>query len=128
MNRVFADTWFFLAILNPTDPHHAQAKAVSRNELRHRVTTDWVVLEIGDALSKQANRDTFIRFYDWIQQHSGTTIVPASRQLLEEGAHLYGRMKISRKRSPAIGTSSRRTSHRCWHETNDKKITPLTRA
>lgn len=25
MNRVFADTWFFLAILNPSDPNHARA-------------------------------------------------------------------------------------------------------
>ena len=89
MNRVFADTWFFLAVLNPSDPHYARAHAVSRSERRHRVTTDWVLLEVADALCRQGNRDVFIRFYDSIQEHPGITIVPASRQLLEDGIHLY---------------------------------------
>lgn len=38
--------------------------------------------------AKQATA-TFVRFYDWIRQHPGTTIVPASRQLVEDGIHLY---------------------------------------
>src|SRR5207253_6804793 len=74
---------------NPTDPHHSRAAAAARNEPRHRVTTDWVLVEIGDALSRAGNRDVFLRFYEWIRQHPGTTIVPASRQLMEDGVHLY---------------------------------------
>lgn len=89
MNSVFADTWFFLAILNPADPNHARALAASRTERRHRVTTDWVLVEVGDALSKMGNRDVFTGFYDWIQNHPGTTIVPASRTLMEDGIYLY---------------------------------------
>lgn len=89
MNLVFADTWFFLAILNPSDPNHPVALAASRSERRHRVTTDFVLVEVGDALSKTGNRDVFTRFYDWIQKHSGTTVIPASRQLLADGLHLY---------------------------------------
>lgn len=89
MNRVFADTWFFLAILNPSDPNHALALAASRAIRHQRVTTDWVLVEVGDALSQMGNRDVFIRFYDWIQNHAHITIVPASRQLLEAGIHLY---------------------------------------
>jgi predicted nucleic acid-binding protein len=46
-------------------------------------------VEVGDALSKTGNRDVFTRFYNWIHQHSGTTAIPASRQLLEDGVHLY---------------------------------------
>lgn len=89
MNAVFADTWFFLAILNPRDPNHERALAASRTERRHRVTTDWVLVEVGDALCQTGNRDVFTRFFDWINLHSGTTVVPASRQLLEDGVHLY---------------------------------------
>jgi hypothetical protein len=89
MNRVFADTWFFLAILNPSDPNHSQALAASRTVRQHRVTTDWVLVEVGDALSRMGNRDVFIRFYDWIQSYPGVTIVPAIRQLLEDGIFLY---------------------------------------
>jgi len=89
MNRVFADTWFFLAILNPADPNHSRALAASRTIRHHRVTTDWVLVEVGDALSQMGNRDVFTRFYDWIQQHPHTTIVPGSRKLLDDGVHLY---------------------------------------
>ncbi len=89
MNRVFADTWFFLAILNPSDPNHARALVASRTVRNHRVTTDWVLVEVGDALSRMGNRDVFIRFYDWIQGRHGITIVPATRKLLEDGISLY---------------------------------------
>ena len=89
MNRAFADTWFFLAILNPSDPNHARALNASRTVRNHRVTTDWVLVEVGDALSRMGNRDVFIRFYDWIQHRPGITIVPATRKLLEDGIYLY---------------------------------------
>ena len=89
MNLVFVDTWFYLAALNPADPYYARALAASHSERRHRVTTDWVLIEVGDALCRHGNRDIFSRFYDWIHQHSGTTIVPATRALLADSVHLY---------------------------------------
>lgn len=89
MSRVFADTWFFLAVLNPSDPQHARAIAMSRDELRHRVTTDWVLVEVGDALCQRGNREVFVQFFDWLKMHRVTTVVPASRALLEEGLQLY---------------------------------------
>ena len=85
MSAVFADTWFFLALLNRADPGHARATRLSRDDHRHRVTTDWVLVEVGDALARTGNRDVFAGFYDWIRNHSGTTIVPATRSLLENG-------------------------------------------
>jgi predicted nucleic acid-binding protein len=89
MNCVFADTWFFLAALNRADANHARALAASRAERRHRVTTDWSIEEVGDALCRASNRDVFGRFYDWVHQHPATTIVPATRQLLDEGVRLF---------------------------------------
>jgi hypothetical protein len=89
MNAVFADTWFFLAMLNPAAPQHERALATARADRRHRVTTDWVLVEVGDALCRHGNRDVFTRFYDWIHQQPGVSVIPASRQLLEEGMHLF---------------------------------------
>jgi predicted nucleic acid-binding protein len=51
MKRVFADTWFYLAALNPAEPNHARSVALARAERRHRVTSDWVLVEMGDALT-----------------------------------------------------------------------------
>jgi uncharacterized protein len=48
-----------------------------------------VLVEVGDALARTGNRDVFSRFYDWIRNDPGTTIVPASRELLESGVHFY---------------------------------------
>jgi hypothetical protein len=89
MNRVFCDTWFYLAALNPADRNHARALAMSSADRRHRVTTDWVLVEVGDALCRHGNRDVFSQFYQWLHEHSCTTIVPATRQLLSDGVHLY---------------------------------------
>jgi hypothetical protein len=39
MSAVFADTFFFLAILNPSDPAHPRASDLSRRLRQPRVTT-----------------------------------------------------------------------------------------
>jgi hypothetical protein len=49
MTRVFADSYFFFAILNPHDAAHEKAIDFGR---RHRVpllTTDWVLTEVAEA-------------------------------------------------------------------------------
>ena len=89
MTRVFADTWFYLATLNPADPNHARSVALARAERRRRVTTDWVLVEVGDALARTSNRDVFSDFYKWIRSDSGTTVVPATRLLLEDAVQFY---------------------------------------
>ncbi len=89
MSCVFADTWFFLAVLNPADPQHERALAASRSDRRHRITTDWVLVEVGDALCQHVNRTVFSRFFDWIHQQPGITVIPASRPLSEDGVHLF---------------------------------------
>ena len=73
MSRVFVDTWFYLAALNRADPYHARALAVSHAERRHRVTTDWVIVEVGDA---PAARETATFSADSI---NGSTSIPGQR-------------------------------------------------
>ena len=93
MSAVFADTWFYLAILNREDPGHARAAQLSRSDLRHRVTTTWVLTEVGDALCQTGNRDTFVQFHDWITQEPNATIIPASQDLFDQGVQLFGRRR-----------------------------------
>ena len=50
MKPVFADTFFFFAILNRADPLHERAAAYSRNARMLRITTDWIITEIADGL------------------------------------------------------------------------------
>jgi predicted nucleic acid-binding protein len=48
MNRVFADSHFFFAILNPGDVAHAKAMAFARENRDPLVATAWVLTELAD--------------------------------------------------------------------------------
>jgi uncharacterized protein len=53
LNLVFVDTSFVIALINERDQYHQQAMAlVPLFESRQLVTTDAVLLEIGNALAK----------------------------------------------------------------------------
>ena len=90
MRIVFADTFFFLAILNRADPTHERAVALSRQIRSVRVTTDWVVTELADGLAGIEQRERFMDLYRHIELSPAIRVVPASRALLEEGIFLYG--------------------------------------
>jgi predicted nucleic acid-binding protein len=47
MKAVFADTSFFLASLSPDDQLHERAISVSREVTALRLTTGFVLLEVG---------------------------------------------------------------------------------
>lgn len=52
MTPVFVDTWYYLAVFNPKDPLHGMATSWSRRSRRPFVTTEYVLLELGNALSQ----------------------------------------------------------------------------
>jgi predicted nucleic acid-binding protein len=89
MKPVFADTFFFFAILNRADPLHQRAVTFSRNTRLLRITTDWVITELADGLSKVHDRERFMDLYRHIQLSPAIRVVPASRPLLEEAIALY---------------------------------------
>jgi predicted nucleic acid-binding protein len=89
MKPVFADTFFFFAILHRADPLHHRAASFSRNSRLLRITTDWVMTELADGLSRSADRERFMDLYRHIQLSPAIRVVPASRPLLEEGISLY---------------------------------------
>jgi predicted nucleic acid-binding protein len=89
MNIVFADAFYFVARLNRRDQHHQRVLEFS-NGLRARLlTSDWVLMEVADALAESESRS---RVRDFILHLRGTTaceIIPASRELLDRALELY---------------------------------------
>ena len=59
----FADTSFLVALLNPKDQWHALAKAAASELDEPVLTTMWVLVELGDALSVGEKPGTFSRFF-----------------------------------------------------------------
>ena len=56
MNEVFADSFYFIALLHSRDRYHAAAVELSRRRPGRLVTTHWVLIELADALCAPAIR------------------------------------------------------------------------
>jgi predicted nucleic acid-binding protein len=59
---VFADTFALIAWLNPRDDAHAVVTAYLDGFNGRLVTTEWVLMELADALSAPAARSTAVAF------------------------------------------------------------------
>jgi hypothetical protein len=89
MRTVFADAFYFVARLNRRDQHHERVIAFSRNFRARLVTTDWVLMEVADALAKSECRSRVREFVLHLRQSSGSEVVPASRESLEKALEMY---------------------------------------
>ncbi len=88
--RVFADTYFYLALLNPRDAAYGTAhRWSSGSSIREVVTTAWVLLELADAMHMPGGRTVAASFIADLHLAVNTRIVPASEKLLERGFVLY---------------------------------------
>jgi predicted nucleic acid-binding protein len=86
MKVAFADTFYFLALLNERDPAQRRAVAASREPDRAFLTTEFVLLELADALSKPPLRAEFKALYDLIQRTKSFRVVPATTELIQGGS------------------------------------------
>jgi uncharacterized protein len=89
MTATFADTFYFLALVNTRDSAHEKATAFSTEHEDRIVTTAWVLTELADALCDSSHRRAFQRVFNGLKADSGTLIVPPSRSLFERGIELY---------------------------------------
>ena len=88
MKPVFADTYYYLALVNAKDIGHTKAVAFAKSATAPMVTTDWVITELADGLCAVANRPLFARLLKIIQSGS-TTVVPFDSGLMDRGLELF---------------------------------------
>jgi uncharacterized protein len=91
MSPVFADTFYYLALINPEDEAHERAVALSQTLRAPVVTTAWILTEVADAMSDPRNRAAFVALLDVLRSDPEVEIVPASQTLFEQGLGLYTR-------------------------------------
>jgi predicted nucleic acid-binding protein len=91
MRAVFADTSFYVAVLNSRDAAHVKAQAVGESIRRPVLLTDFVLLELGNSLSRLGERKLFTGFVRRLRARPNVSIVPASRELLNRGFELFSR-------------------------------------
>ena len=89
MKAVFADTVYFLALLSPSDQWHNHARSLSLNPPGPLLTTEFVLMEVGDGLSRPENRSQFARLLSLLKDQPDVEIVPASTDLFRQGCELH---------------------------------------
>ncbi|HSU66595.1 MAG TPA: PIN domain-containing protein [Tepidisphaeraceae bacterium] len=90
MKAWFADTSWFLAMIGPKDTHHARAVALSRNRSLPLVTTEWVIVELANGMSRPpARRRVFATIVTSIESDPTALVIPSERQLFRRGLALY---------------------------------------
>lgn len=89
MKRLFADSFYFIALLNERDAAHERATQFSRLNRAELATTRWVLAEVADALSDTAWRANAGAFVEFALSAPGFTVVEDSDELFKRGLHLY---------------------------------------
>lgn len=90
--ELFLDTSYLIALAVPADHYHERAVSLMRElEAAPRVfvTTQPVLLEVGDALCKPAHRASAGRLLDALQNDPRTQIVPLNEGLFARGLALF---------------------------------------
>ena len=90
MSRVFADSFYYIALLNPHDRFHVEASKISLQFKGSLVTTTWVLVEVADALFRPARRRVTHRFIERIAGDPNTLLIPAGPTWFSRGLTLYG--------------------------------------
>jgi predicted nucleic acid-binding protein len=93
MSAVFADAFYFVARLNRRDQHHERVVAFSHTFRARLLTTDWVLMEVADALAKSECRPRVRDFVLHLRSSAACEIVPASRELLDRALDLYNQYR-----------------------------------
>lgn len=89
MSAVFADAFYFVARLNRRDQHHDRVVAFARTLRAHLLTTDWILIEVADALAESESRGRLREFILHLRASPACEVIPASRELLDRALEMY---------------------------------------
>lgn len=88
-NRIFVDTSFVLALINERDQYHGQAENLSyKFENSPLITTDAVLLEIGNAMAKDF-REEAVAIIKALRSSQRVEVIETGGRLFEKGLEIY---------------------------------------
>lgn len=91
-NEVFLDTGYVIALSVESDEFHERAEELAQllaAEQTRLVTTRAILLEIGNALSKERYRQAVIELLDALEQDPSVKIIPLSEELFTQALNLF---------------------------------------
>lgn len=88
-NRIFVDTSFVLALINEQDQYHDQAENLSHKfENSLLMTTDAVLLEIGNAMAKDFRAEA-VAIIKVLRSSKRVEVIEIRERLFEKGLEVY---------------------------------------
>ena len=88
-SKKFIDTSFIIGLINDKDQNYEKAQELAPLYMRdYLVTTDAVLLEIGNALSKEFKFEA-VEIFKILRNSNKTEVVEISPNLFEKGLELY---------------------------------------
>lgn len=89
MNACFADTFYYIALLNQADTKHRRAVELTRGFCGTMVTTTAVLGELADGAARSVRRAAAAAFIVELSRDPDVVIVPADLPLFDRGMALY---------------------------------------
>jgi predicted nucleic acid-binding protein len=89
VSQVYADTFYFLALLNPRDEKHRTVQEWSRTSESEVVTTDYVLVEVADGMAHSRHRVQTAALVGGLHSMPGFRVVEATAVLRDQGLTLY---------------------------------------
>ena len=91
MATVFADTFYWIALLNRGDSYHSRATSLKLDSSTRIVTTMWVLTETADALSPRKLRGPVAGFIRSLLSDPSVAVLPFDQQLFDRGLERFDR-------------------------------------
>lgn len=90
MRRIFADTSYWMALVNPRDLLHQKAIGASQKlSSESLLTTEMVLVELLNSFSDSLYRDAVGRMVGRLRQDSNLTIIPQSSRQFESALRRF---------------------------------------
>lgn len=89
MNEVFADTFYFLALLGADVEQHQRAVEATIASSSRLVTTAWIITELGNTLTVGADREAFLTTLRTLESDTDVLLLPPDVSLFESGIRLF---------------------------------------
>jgi len=90
MRRIFADTSYWMALVNPRDQIHQKALSVSRQlSSESLLTTEMVLVEVLNSFSDSLYREAVGRMVTSLRQDENLTIVPQTPAQFKSALQRY---------------------------------------
>lgn len=90
MKRVFADAYFFIAVLSSRDAAHGRAmELIGSAEVDELVTTAWVLAELADGMHRPGERNRCALFINDLRDDKRVRLLNAEPAIFWRGFDLY---------------------------------------